>query len=99
MEGTDRKKAPVNSVSASVSGGTLHVSISGYLPNPACHLEKPTHTVRGNLVAVDLTMRRSAGMAIQVIVDYNESLQIDVHDWAPGQYTVSVNGHEASFSI
>mmetsp|Transcript_1030 Transcript_1030/g.2516 ORF Transcript_1030/g.2516 Transcript_1030/m.2516 type:complete len:111 (-) Transcript_1030:4915-5247(-) len=99
MAGIGHNLAPVNSVDANVSNGTLNVAISGYLPDPSYSLEAPTYRVEGNVITAELTMHHEDCMAACVIVDYNTSLSVDLHDKAPGDYRVSVNGVEASFSI
>lgn len=101
MAGISRKQAPVNSVTASFSiGGSVQVNFDGYMPDPAWTLEPLTHRVEGNTIIAELWMNRPEdAMAACVIVDYQNQFNVDVHDWAPGHYNVSVNGQQAEFTI
>jgi hypothetical protein len=95
-----RQHAPVGAVEAAVTHGVLRIAVTGYKSDPAWSLEPPTYRVEGHTVLAEIMMSKPNGvMAACVIVDYAETIEIDVHEWASGDYKVVVNEIEANFQI
>ena len=97
------KEAPVDSVELLLMESfppQLRALVRGDLPDGCTEISHSEQTREGNVIRVDLFTRRPAdAICTQALVRYEESIPVEILGLPAGDYGVSVNGVEASFSL
>ena len=97
------KQAPVDSVELLLMESfpmQMRALVRGDLPDGCTEISHSGQTTEGNVIRIDLFTRRPAGaICTQALVRYEENILVDILGLPAGDYVVSVNGVEASFSL
>ncbi len=78
----------------------VHVVVNGYLPDACTQVGEITTTRAGNTFEVTIATIRPADKACAaVVVDFQETIPLDVYGLEAGEYTVIVNGVSDTFRL
>lgn len=96
--------AMVDSAEATVSedGDSVDVAVQGTLSTPCDALMEPMVTREGDVFGVVLAQRDTLAeneACAQVTEPFETTVTLDVSDVEAGDYTVNVNGEEATFTL
>jgi inhibitor of cysteine peptidase len=97
------KGAPVDSIELLLMESfplQMSALVRGNLPDGCTEISHSEQTREEDVIRIDLFTRRPAdAICTQVLVAYEESVRVDILGLPAGEYVVSVNGVEASFSL
>ena len=97
------KPAPVDSVELLLLESfplQMNAIVRGNLPDGCSEISHYEQTTDGNVIRIDLYTRRPAdAICTLALVAYEERIPVDILGLPAGEYVVSVNGVEASFTL
>mgnify|MGYP001047557168 CR=1 FL=1 len=78
----------------------MNAIVRGNLPDGCSEISHSDQTTDGNVIRIDLYTRRPAdAICTLALVAYEETIPVDILGLPAGEYVVSVNGVEASFTL
>jgi inhibitor of cysteine peptidase len=78
----------------------VNLMVRGYLPDGCTFLDEIKQERDGNRFTVTVTTQRDAeAMCTQALVEFQETIALDVRGLAAGEYAVTVNGVANSFRL
>lgn len=99
----DEDLAPIDAINVKVTDGPLpkvNVTMRGDFPDGCTAIDEITQSRVGDTFYIAMTTRRPADlMCTQVLVPFEETVELDVTALGAGTYTVEVNGVRQAFDV